>query len=176
MAQGVMPQVTNQKKLIGIVNLNIVLIMENILDLLKERPPKLICAQLICLPYLSQNRNWTKWEQFVQSIEDLIDITGYSELDFGIKKQGDTVNVRFNLQNQGHSILHLKKVFGNCNCIRVSPEQYQIQPGAASYIDVRFITNERLGNQEKTITIFSDDPLMPVAILKLKGRLRGSRN
>jgi hypothetical protein len=99
-----------------------------------------------------------------------------TELDFGIKKQGDTVNVKFDLQNQGRSSLMLKKVFGNCNCIRVNPEKYQVNPGETSSIDVMFLTNDRLGNQEKTVTVFTDDPLMPVAILKLKGRLRGPRN
>ena len=98
------------------------------------------------------------------------------EKDFGIKQQGDTVNVQFKVMNQGRSSLQLKKVFGNCNCIRVRPEKFEIDPGEAAAIDVRFLTHDRLGNQEKTVTLFTDDPNMPVAILKLKGRLRGPRN
>ena len=58
-------------------------LMEPILEQLKERPPKLICAQLICLPFLSSQQRWIKWEQFLKSIEGLLDVTGYSELDFG---------------------------------------------------------------------------------------------
>ena len=99
-----------------------------------------------------------------------------TEIDFGIKQQGDTVNVVFPVRNGGKSKLQLKKVFGNCNCIQVSTNQYQLDPGESAEISVRFITDERLGNQEKTVTVFTDDPQKPVAILKLKGRLRGSRN
>jgi len=99
-----------------------------------------------------------------------------TEFDFGTKERGDTVNVVFPVRNQGNSTLRLKKIFGNCDCIEVQPNAQDIPPGESAGIDVRFITNERLGNQEKTITVFTDDPLLPVAILKLKGRLSGSRN
>ena len=98
------------------------------------------------------------------------------ELDFGIKNQGDTVRVQYAMTNTGRSSLQLKKVFGNCNCIRVRPEKYQLNPGESISIDVTFLTFDRLGNQEKTVTVFTDDPAMPVTILKLKGRLRGPRN
>ena len=99
-----------------------------------------------------------------------------TEIDFGIKQQGDTVKVVFPVRNSGKSTLTLKKVFGNCNCIQVSANERQLAAGESADIAVRFTTNERLGNQEKTVTVFTDDPLMPVAILKLKGRLRGPRN
>lgn len=99
-----------------------------------------------------------------------------TEVDFGIKQQGDTVNASFQLRNIGQSTLQLKKIFGNCNCIKVRPGFKEVGPGAMAEISVSFITTERIGNQEKTVTIFTDDPLMPVAILKLKGRLRESAN
>ena len=98
-----------------------------------------------------------------------------TEIDFGIKQQGDTVNVQFHVQNQGQSALQFKKVFGNCNCIRVSMEKELLSPGESTNIAVRFLTHDRVGNQEKTVTIFTDDPQLPVAILTLKGRLRGPR-
>jgi hypothetical protein len=82
----------------------------------------------------------------------------------------------FPVRNFGNTPLRLKKVFGNCNCIEVQPNTQDIQPGESAEIAVKFTTNERLGNQEKTVTVFTDDPLSPVAILKLKGRLRGSRD
>ena len=99
-----------------------------------------------------------------------------TEIDFGIKQQGDTVNVQFPVHNRGQSKLKLKKVFGNCNCIRVGVVKTELNPGQSTNISVRFLTNDRLGNQEKTITLFTDDPQMPVAILTVKGRLRGPRN
>ena len=99
-----------------------------------------------------------------------------TKIDFGVKQQGDTVNVQFPVQNQGQSTLQLKKVFGNCNCIRVKMEKNQLSPGESTNIAVRFLTHDRLGNQEKIVTIFTDDPQLPVAILTIKGRLRGPRN
>ncbi len=99
-----------------------------------------------------------------------------TEIDFGIRQQGDTINVVFPVRNNGRTKLSLKKIFGNCNCIQVRPNALTIDPGEDTEIAVRFTTDERLGNQEKTVTVFTDDPLLPVAILKIKGRLRGSRN
>ena len=99
-----------------------------------------------------------------------------TEIDFGRVQQGDTINGTFELRNIGQSTLHLKKIFGNCNCIKVNANTNQVHAGELAQISVRFITDERIGNQEKTVTIFSDDPMLPVAILKLKGRLLGSRN
>lgn len=99
-----------------------------------------------------------------------------TEIDFGIKEQGDTVNVVFPVRNLGKTTLRLKKIFGNCNCIKTKPNSYRIEPGESADISVGFTTDERIGNQEKTVTVFTDDPLMPVAILKLKGRLRDPRN
>ncbi len=99
-----------------------------------------------------------------------------TEIDFGVKQQGDTVNVQFPIKNQGQSALRLKKVFGSCNCIRINLETDLLNPGESTNIAVRFLTKDRLGNQKKTVTIFTDDPQQPVAILTLKGRLRGPRN
>lgn len=99
-----------------------------------------------------------------------------TEIDFGRVQQGDTINRSFQIRNVGQSTLHLKKIFGNCNCIQVSSDTNEVRAGEVAQISIRFITIERIGNQEKTVTIFSDDPMLPVAILKLKGRLSGSRN
>lgn len=99
-----------------------------------------------------------------------------TEIDFGVKEQGDTVNASFQLRNIGQSTLRLKKVFGNCNCIKVQSGSQEVKAGSLAEISVQFFTDERIGNQDKTVTVFTDDPLMPVAILKLKGRLRGSRD
>ena len=99
-----------------------------------------------------------------------------TQIDFGIKQQGDTVTVQYPVHNRGKTKLELKKIFGNCNCIRAQVGKDQLKPGESTNINVMFLTHDRLGNQEKTVTVFTDDPQTPVAILTLKGRLRGPRN
>ncbi len=97
-------------------------------------------------------------------------------LDFGIKQQGDTVEVSYSLRNRGQATLVVKKAQPSCNCLRVSLASSNIQPGDSTTIKAVFFTHDRLGNQHKTISVFTNDPVQPVYVLTLKGLLRGPRD
>ena len=97
-------------------------------------------------------------------------------MDFGIKKQGDTVRIRYRINNTGKDILKINKAFSSCNCVQLQLQDQQVAAGASTNLDVVFYTDQRLGNQQKNITIFSSDPRQPVSVLTLKGLLRGPRN
>ena len=96
--------------------------------------------------------------------------------DFGIKQQGDTVFVNYPLHNKGQLPLEIKKAFPSCNCVRVSVDDTTVAAGDSTQIKAMFLTHQRLGNQHKTITVFSNDPQQPVMVLTLKGLLRGPRD
>ncbi len=96
--------------------------------------------------------------------------------DFGIKQQGDTVSVVYQLQNQGNRKLQIRKAFTSCNCIRVQVDDDQIGPGKVGEIRVTFLTHQRVGNQQKSVTVFTNDPAQPVTVLSLKGLLRGPKD
>ena len=99
-----------------------------------------------------------------------------SIVDFGIKQQGDTVSVSFPLHNQGQLPLEIKKAFPSCNCLQVAVTDTRIEPGDSTQIRAVFYSHQRLGNQHKTITVFTNDPQLPVMVLTLKGLLRGPRD
>ncbi len=96
--------------------------------------------------------------------------------DFGIKQQDDTVNVKYIIQNIGKSTLEIKKAFSSCNCMRVQLASTSIKPGGTTELRAMFLTHQRVGKQQKAITLFTNDPNQPVSVLTLKGLLRGPRD
>ncbi len=96
--------------------------------------------------------------------------------DFGIKQQGDSVRVAYSITNSGPKELLINRAFSSCNCVQLHWSSKKIAPGSSVDLEVLFLTDQRLGNQHKNITIFSNDPRQPVTVLTLKGLLRGPRD
>lgn len=96
--------------------------------------------------------------------------------DFGIRQQGDTVVVTYVMKNIGSSPLLVKKTLSSCNCMRIQLEKSKLDPGGSTTLKTIFLTHQRVGNQQKSITIFTSDPAQPVSVLTLKGLLRGPRD
>ncbi|MGI9541951.1 MAG: DUF1573 domain-containing protein [Cyclobacteriaceae bacterium] len=94
------------------------------------------------------------------------------EYDFGIVKQGQLVPMQFELRNSGEDTLHIRKVSASCECITLSMEHKDLEPGEKASLQVTFDTSSRVGNQEKFITVFSNDPQRPVQTLTFKGLIR----
>jgi len=96
--------------------------------------------------------------------------------DFGIKQQGDSVRLEYTISNTGKDQLKINKAFSSCNCVQLQLKDKQVAPGKTTTLEVLFLTHQRLGNQQKHITVFSNDPNQPVTVLTLKGLLRGPRD
>jgi len=93
--------------------------------------------------------------------------------DFGAVDQATKVTHRFTLRNTGGLELKLDNVRTSCGCTAAASTAAGVLPGASGAIDVTCDTAEVFGPQNKTVTVYSNDPAQPVSTLTLSGRVRG---
>jgi hypothetical protein len=86
--------------------------------------------------------------------------------DFGKMLPGKTVSHKFNITNVGDALLRIKEIRESCSCTKAMIPKWKLSPGESTSIDVRFNSSGMLGNIQKSITLISDDPLNPKAILR----------
>ena len=96
--------------------------------------------------------------------------------NFGKIVQGTSVSTSFTLKNNGKSNLNIRKTHASCGCTLASLETDIIAPGEELKMSITFNSAGRRGNQQKSITIYSNDPVAPVqrvtikAIVQLPGK------
>jgi hypothetical protein len=93
------------------------------------------------------------------------------EFAFGTIKQGDKVEHIYVLTNSGKSDLQIRKVSASCGCTAVQPEKNVIGPGESVNIKTVFNSAGKVGNQNKTVTIITNDPRKSKMILWVKGEV-----
>lgn len=93
------------------------------------------------------------------------------EFQFGKIKQGEKVEHTYVLTNSGKSDLLIRKVKASCGCTAVQPEKNVISPGESVDIKAVFNSAGKMGNQNKTVTIITNDPKNSKMILWVKGEV-----
>ncbi len=93
------------------------------------------------------------------------------EFKFGQIKQGEKKEHTFILTNSGKSNLYIRKVKASCGCTAVQPEKKVITPGESVNIKTIFNSAGKVGNQNKTVTIITNDPKKSKLILWVKGEV-----
>lgn len=91
--------------------------------------------------------------------------------DFGEVKEGSKVEYTFKIMNKGKSDLHIRSVKASCGCTAANPTSNVIKPGADTDLKVVFDSKGKLGLQNKTITIISNDPNQSTTILRISGNV-----
>lgn len=91
--------------------------------------------------------------------------------DFKEIKQGEKIEHVFNITNNGKSDLIIRNVKASCGCTAVSPTDEIIKAGMSTTLKVIFDSAGKIGNQNKTITIISNDPKKSRTILWVKGNV-----
>jgi hypothetical protein len=94
--------------------------------------------------------------------------------DFANIKQGDKVEHTFTINNSGKSDLFIRKIKASCGCTAVNPEDEMIPAGESTTMKVIFDSRGKVGKQNKTITVISNDPRHPRSILWVKGTVETS--
>jgi Protein of unknown function (DUF1573) len=87
--------------------------------------------------------------------------------DFGTVKVGQAANHQFNFKNVGKTDLNIRQTKASCGCTASNPDKNTLHPDEEGNISVNF-TAYAAGPQEKTVTIFSNDPQKPSLILTIK--------
>jgi len=91
-----------------------------------------------------------------------------SKHDFGKVAAGASVSTEFVLTNQGANNLNIRKAKSNCGCVMYTLGKYDLQPAESTTMVVNFYTKGRRGNQQKAITIFSNDPRSSAQVITIK--------
>ena len=94
-----------------------------------------------------------------------------TEYDFGSVKQGETVTAEFRFTNNGKTPLNIRKTAVSCGCTVAELETETFEPGESSVLKVNFNSSGRRGNQQKSVTIFSNDPSNPTQRVVIKARV-----
>jgi hypothetical protein len=91
--------------------------------------------------------------------------------DFKEIQQGEKIEHNFTITNNGKSDLIIRNVKASCGCTAVSPPDEIIKAGMSTSLKVVFNSAGKIGNQNKTITIISNDPKKSRTILWVKGNV-----
>jgi len=84
------------------------------------------------------------------------------KISLGDVKQGPVVNGEFEFTNTGKSVLTIKAVKPACGCTGViADEKKDFEPGETGKIKFTFNTEGRMGMNEKTITVETNDLKTP---------------
>ncbi len=94
-----------------------------------------------------------------------------TEFKFGTIKEGVKVEHTYLLTNSGKSDLYIRKVKASCGCTAVQPDKDVIAPGESIHIKTVFNSAGKLGNQNKTVTVITNDPRNSKMILWVKGEV-----
>lgn len=89
------------------------------------------------------------------------------EFDFGTISQQSRVSHTFVVQNTGDAPLKLISAKGSCGCTAALISDDLIPPGGEGKIEVTFSTGHRKGQQSKTVTVASNDPVTPSATVHI---------
>ncbi len=93
------------------------------------------------------------------------------EVNFGKLKQNEKFEHVFVLTNTGKSQLYIRKIKASCGCTAVQPEKKEIAPGESVNITTVFNSAGKRGNQNKNVTIITNDPKHSNIILRIKGEV-----
>lgn len=96
--------------------------------------------------------------------------------DFGKIVQGSSVEASFILKNNGKSELSIRKTHASCGCTIATLGKDVIAPGEELELGITFNSAGRRGNQQKSITIYSNDPAAPVQRVTIKAIVQMPNN
>ena len=85
-----------------------------------------------------------------------------SSVDLGRVRPNTEVVRDIALTNTGKKPLDIRSVQGNCSCISASAEKAVLKPGESGKLKVSFDPSDRKGSQQKSVTLYTNDPRNPV--------------
>ena len=112
--------------------------------------------------------DYSKWSEEQMANAPVIEIDN-RVFDFGEIKQGEKVSHDFVVTNKGKSNLILRKVRASCGCTAIQPAKTVIGPGESTKIVAEYNSRGMSGRQNKSVTIYSNDPKRSTLLLRLSG-------
>lgn len=112
--------------------------------------------------------DYSKWTDEEMANAPVIEIDD-RVFDFGEINQGEKVSHAFRIKNEGKSNLVLRKIRASCGCTAIQPEKKVISPGESTKLIAQFNSRGMSGRQNKSVTIYSNDPKKSTLLLRLTG-------
>lgn len=75
------------------------------------------------------------------------------------------------LTNKGRQILEIRKIQGNCECLKIEAPKDQLNPGESMELFLILDPIGRKGIDQRNIYLFSNDPVNPVQLIVMKSRI-----
>lgn len=91
--------------------------------------------------------------------------------DFGNIKDSEVVDIGLVLRNEGLSDLNIRKVKSNCDCVTLQLEKNTLESGEAVSLRIVFNPEGKISYQQKSISIFSNDPQSPIQVITIKANI-----
>lgn len=95
-----------------------------------------------------------------------------AEIDLKEISASEIQNELVTLTNKGQKTLEIKKIQGNCDCLKLSIPKTELAPGERMDLEIIFDPKGRKGIDQRNIFIFSNDPLNPVQSIVIKSRIK----
>ncbi len=94
-------------------------------------------------------------------------------LPLGEVIEGDVVPIQWILENRGDADLLISKTKAGCGCtvVKLSEEEKLVPAGGTLALRAEFDSTRRRGKQEKTVLIFSNDPVEPKLKLEFTAKV-----
>jgi len=89
------------------------------------------------------------------------------EHNFGNVKQFQDYKALFTVKNAGEAPLIIRKIQTACGCTVAKPQKTQLAPGESTPIEVTFSSGDRLGLQNKALTLITNDARNPEITLMI---------
>jgi len=98
-------------------------------------------------------------------------LIGQKEIDLKEISSKTVVRRTVTLTNPGRSSLEIRKIQGNCECLKIEAPKDTLAPGESMELSLTFDPIGRKGIDQRNIYIFSNDPVNPVQLIVLKSRI-----
>ena len=101
----------------------------------------------------------------------------YNSRVFDFKEiiEGKAAEYTFIVMNKGKKDLILRSVTTSCGCTTGKPSSNTIAPGGSAELKVRFDSHEKVGMQNKIITVISNDPAHSTTLLRIIGMVKSNQ-
>lgn len=96
---------------------------------------------------------------------------GQKEIDLKDISSKSVVRRTVTLTNKGRQALEIRKIQGNCECLRIEAPKESLAPGESMELSLILDPIGRKGIDQRNIYIFSNDPINPVQLIVMKSRI-----
>lgn len=94
-----------------------------------------------------------------------------TELELNPPPGSETAVATFKYENKGTKPIHINNVRTSCGCTTAALAKNDVAPGEKGEIVATLKTGDRVGMQQKTVTVETDDAKTPQTILTLKANI-----